>query len=334
MKNAIIQYPRLLVDANVLLNGVFSPLSTSRQLLEEARINGTTIYTHSATFGEAYNVIKRQGVRWRNIYEIFESNTKYYNVVIISSPTRSREENNRMAKGLGDAILADAAIKQDLPICTLDINDFKKTIAHGVKVGEPLEYIPYICSNALQILYGSFGSDEGTLFYTISLNYSPQRAGHESIRLLNFGNDRGIYFNCIECSFQFMIPNSDVFASIKIPSADIEKEKIKLGYTFKGRKFHYFVKIGGQQVLHSEKMYKSACSQPFQLSINGDDIHGAHIQPLFLHPSFTRPKLMKNIFTQRATGSFWDRLPLKQLLNLFFTDNYQKFIITTLPPPP
>ncbi|MBI2174241.1 MAG: hypothetical protein HYU33_03500 [Candidatus Omnitrophica bacterium] len=129
---------RILLDANVLLTGLFVPQSKSRQILRAIQRRELPGYVIQNSIDEAETAISRAargtGV---NLLRAFREAMQISRLVVL--PRVSRDESRAFAaiNGTADKALAAAATKISAEICTNDLADFKNCDRYGFKTRTP-----------------------------------------------------------------------------------------------------------------------------------------------------------------------------------------------------
>lgn len=131
---------RLIIDANVLLSGVFVPGSFSGSLLEDIRSGKIMGYLTENTIDEAKNVIarvrKKVGV---DLMPAFDSYIHFSPFIMLPRVRRFEAVIYEKIKGAEDQALLAASIKTGFDICTNDIGDFRYASEYGVKIHKPID---------------------------------------------------------------------------------------------------------------------------------------------------------------------------------------------------
>ena len=131
---------RLILDANVLLTGLFAPQSKSREVLLAVLRGELVAYVIENTIEESEGAIAR-AARQTGV-DLLQSFRDSLRVVgLLTLPRVSRDEGRAYSaiKGTGDKAVAAAAVKVSATICTNDLSDFRECHKYGLHVATPQE---------------------------------------------------------------------------------------------------------------------------------------------------------------------------------------------------
>ena len=138
MTNSTITSKRIILDANVLLTGLFVPQSKSRGVILSVLRGELAAYVIENTIEECEGAIAR-AARQTGIDLLKSFRDAIKQIRVVTLPRVSREEGRAYAeiKGTGDKAVAAAASKISADICTNDIADFKHGHRYGLCITTP-----------------------------------------------------------------------------------------------------------------------------------------------------------------------------------------------------
>ncbi len=129
---------RIVLDANVLLTGLFVPQSKSREVILAVLRGEFVGYVIENTIEESEGAIAR-AARQTGVDLLQSFRDAIRLVRLITLPRISRDEGRAYAaiKGTGDKAVAAAAAKLSADICTNDLADFKEGHRYGLRITTP-----------------------------------------------------------------------------------------------------------------------------------------------------------------------------------------------------
>lgn len=130
---------RLLLDANVLLTGLFAPQSKSREVIVRIFRGEIAAYAIQNTIEECEGAIVRAAANTGiDLLQPFKDSINVIRLVILPRVSREEGQTYTEIKGTGDRAIAAAAVRL-LPvvICTNDLSDFKCADRYGLCVSTP-----------------------------------------------------------------------------------------------------------------------------------------------------------------------------------------------------
>lgn len=228
---------RILIDTNVLLNGMFVPFSYSRAVLNHVKSGRLIGYISENTIGEAY----------KRLYEVnrkicidmlpqFEKLIKHFSPFILPRVSCEKVNSYKHIKGLQDKALAALAINAGLSICTNDVNDFRKSKQYGINVVTPYEVCSDGSLNLDDIFNGNLATQsEGTYYLEATSRW--RDICDFSIKENYFGlfdtpGIGGFYVSSSNYSLEFKIDNGPS-ASVSIKNIPYGELTIKVVVTYK-----------------------------------------------------------------------------------------------------
>ena len=129
---------RIVLDANVLLTGLFVPQSKSREVIRAVLRGELVAYITENTIEESEGAIARAAHQTGvDLLQPFHDAIRL--VRLITLPRISREQGRTYAaiKGRGDKAVAAAAAKVSADICTNDLADFTEGHRYGLCITTP-----------------------------------------------------------------------------------------------------------------------------------------------------------------------------------------------------
>lgn len=138
MVNSTVAGTRLILDANVLLTGIFVPQSKSREVILAVLRRQVVAYVIDNTIEESAGAIARAAHKTGiDLLQSFHDAIKQIGVIAL--PRISRDEGRAYSaiKGTDDKAIAAAAARISAVICTNDMADFKHGHRYGLRVTTP-----------------------------------------------------------------------------------------------------------------------------------------------------------------------------------------------------
>lgn len=228
---------RIILDTNVLLNGLFVPYSYSRKVLEYINSGKIIAYISENTLAEAQKKLreieKEIGIDLSGQFMLFIKNFSYF---ILPRITRNEAKKYKFIKGIEDKSLTALAVKTGLEICTNDVNDFRNSNRYGVVVKTPKDMCSDGTAKLEDIFTGNLASPfEGT-YYLAASSYWLDLCGKSSNRKLYGIYDTpgigGLYLDSASTSFKFIIDNGPS-VSLKIKGISTGETSTKIVVTYK-----------------------------------------------------------------------------------------------------
>jgi len=129
---------RIILDANVLLTGLFVPQSKSREVILAVLRGELAAYIIENTIEESEGVIARAASQTGiDLIQSFRDAIKQIGVVTLPRVSRDEGRAYTAIKGTGDKAVAAAAAKISADICTNDLADFKHGDRYGLRITTP-----------------------------------------------------------------------------------------------------------------------------------------------------------------------------------------------------
>lgn len=129
---------RLVLDANVLLTGLFVPQSKSREVILAVLRNEIIGYVIENTIEESEGAIARAarntGV---NLLQSFRDAVRLVRLITLPRISRDQARAFGAIKGNGDKAVAAAADKVSADVCTNDLADFQEGHRYGLRIRTP-----------------------------------------------------------------------------------------------------------------------------------------------------------------------------------------------------
>lgn len=140
--NSAITSKRIILDANVLLTGLFVPQSKSREVILAVLRGELAAYVVENTIEESEGAIVRAARRTGiDLTQSFRDGIRQIGVVTLPRVSRDEGWTYTKIKGTGDKAIAAAAAKISADICTNDLSDFKQGDRYGLRVTTPQHLI-------------------------------------------------------------------------------------------------------------------------------------------------------------------------------------------------
>lgn len=222
---------RLLLDANVLLTGIFVPQSKSREVILAVLRGQLVACAIENTIEECEGAIARAARRTGiDLLQSFRDTVRQIGVLML--PRISRDEGRAYSsiKGTGDKAVAAAAAKFSATICTNDLADFKHSPRYGLWITTPQQLTSDGSIGLHTLVPGLVVTpSQGSICAEVTqLNWAGVNfAGSATDKFYVFDSENigSCYFDAKSCSF---VACMDFGPSIFIPQGVVAKEALPL----------------------------------------------------------------------------------------------------------
>lgn len=160
---------RVLLDTNILLNGIFVPQSYSRRVIVDLINRKYDGYISEDVLKEAdsrlTSVYDETGIDLHSTFNTFISESS---LTILPHENAECGRTYGRIKGKGDRLIAASAHRNDLLICTSDVNDFRNAHEYGIEISTPYE-LSFTGDMSSSDLFPGFlaTSREGSIYYHV-----------------------------------------------------------------------------------------------------------------------------------------------------------------------
>jgi len=319
---------KIILDANVLLTGIFVPQSKSRQVLSDIEKGHIAGYIVENTIEEAEGVAERvrrnTGVR---VSEVLYDAIVASKVIILPRIVRVEAEAFSQIKGRGDKAIVAAASKLGAIVCTNDIGDFKESPRYGVSVTTPYDLV-HDGVVALDMVFPGFISNqkEGTyyiespslLWADIKFRSTPNYRMY-FFDLNGFGS---LFFEASSHSFVFQMDNG-LALSIKSGVVTTRDLPIKIVLTYEASSgIDMFIGHRGKKNSLQTKWIPGTMSGNERIFL-GSDRFGKNqlagcILLLFSLPNYMTERAANNLMAGITVKQPWERLGLEKSVEMMF----------------
>jgi len=314
----------MILDTNVLLNGIFNPKSFSYKILHSYG-SSQKLYLVENSIDEAEKAMSRAYAKTGiNLKNRFYHSIKVLKIVSLPRITRTQAREMKRVKGSEDKAIAYASAHYKIPICTCDVSDFRDSKKYGFEIFTPENAISEEL-NMDNILTGYLANNQkGTIF----IQFSPQWSGR---KLSTLGNMKFYLFDIpgfMSCFFDsetsslntILLENNST--SITIQEELNNELKVVITYDNEIGLNLYFGYRGKQSSIEHKWNSDIKLDSNSKIHIGSDSKNQnsifSNLRYFCSLPDFLSETGINNLMNNKTLPLPWDRLPLETVINTFY----------------
>lgn len=224
---------KILLDTNVLLNSVVLPFSYSYKVIKSILDGYAVGYISENSILEAHKRIEEAyqatGI---NIKDDFDVILQGYNLNVLTSPSKEESKHYDRVRGQEDKALAALANKNDLIICTNDVDDFRDSEKYSLTINTPKDLAFPTGKVTSDFIFGGCFATRftGAIYIHISSIWSTIRNSdnHQDLHcIIDYQGIAGLYFSIHKKSIVFIIERGPTL-SVPLPKNLINDNELKI----------------------------------------------------------------------------------------------------------
>lgn len=325
MTTTTITTKRIVLDANVLLTGLFVPQSKSREVILAVLRGELAAYVIENTIEESEGAIAR-AARHTGIDLLQSFRDAIKQIRVVTLPRVSRDEGRAYAaiKGTGDKAVAAAAAKISADICTNDLADFRHGNRYGLRITTPQQLTADGSIGLHTLVPGLLATpSQGTIYAEVTqLNWASVNfpdGATDKFYVFDSENIGGCYYDVKSRSF---IAHIDGGPSIQIPIGVVAANALPLNIVVSyDSASEASIYIGSTANNSSAIAWNATPLSTASRTWIGCDRHGANqlngcLRLVYGVPYKVSERAAKNMMNGATVNNPWERLGLEDIIKI------------------